>query len=159
MLGDGGRASVRPPDPSGAERPSFWHWAGVGRSIVVYDEPVPKARPRLGHGRIFTPRTNEVAEHRIRETWEREVGGAPLLGPVALRVAVYVRQPASLPKRHRLTARPIRRPDLDNYLKTALDALNGVAYLDDAQVVTLVGEKRYAVDSAPCWQIEVTPLP
>ena len=123
------------------------------RFIVVHEAPVPKARPRLGKGRVFTPRTTELAEHHIRETWAREVGGEPVAGPVRLTVTVYLRQPASLPKRDRLTARPTKRPDVDNYAKTALDGLCGVAFLDDAQVVVLVAEKRYAVDSAPRWEI------
>jgi Holliday junction resolvase RusA-like endonuclease len=127
--------------------------------LVVHDEPVPKARPRLGRGRIFTPRTTEVAEHRIRLAWEREVGGAPLAGPIALRVVVYLRQPAGVPKRDRLTARPTKRPDLDNFAKTVLDALNHVAYLDDAQVVALTAEKRYAIGHAPRWEIAVEELP
>ncbi len=127
----------------------------AGGCIVVYDQPVPKGRPRLGRGRIFTPRATELAEHRIRETWEREIGGTPAAGPVGLYVTVYLRQPAAVPKRDRATALPIRRPDLDNYLKTALDALSGVAYLDDAQVVLLTGQKRYAVQSTPRWTIQL----
>jgi Holliday junction resolvase RusA-like endonuclease len=122
-------------------------------AITVHTPPVPKARPRLGRGRVFTPRTTELAEHRIRETFEREVGGAPLAGPIELHVVVYLAQPASLAKRDRLTARPTRRPDLDNFVKVALDALNGAAFTDDAQVVRIVAEKRYAIDSAPRWHI------
>jgi crossover junction endodeoxyribonuclease RusA len=37
------------------------------------------------------------------------------------------------------------RMDLDNVIKVLLDALNGVAYMDDKQVVRLVGEVSYPV--------------
>lgn len=129
------------------------------RRIVVYDQPIPKARPRLGRGRVFTPRTTELAEHRIRETWARDVGSVPLPGPVALHVTVYLRQPASLAKRDRATARPTKRPDIDNFAKTVLDALNGVAFLDDAQVVILLARKEYAQGAPPRWEIAVDALP
>ena len=33
------------------------------------------------------------------------------------------------------------RGDLDNYIKTILDALNGVAWDDDSQVVKIIGIK------------------
>ena len=40
------------------------------------------------------------------------------------------------------------RPDVDNVSKAIMDALNGVAYKDDAQVSVLVCEKRYTQDEA-----------
>lgn len=40
--------------------------------------------------------------------------------------------------------RPIVKPDCDNISKNILDALNGIAYPDDKQVVTLVIRKWYA---------------
>ena len=41
---------------------------------------------------------------------------------------------------------PKVKPDLDNVVKAVLDALNGVVYRDDAQVVNLVATKRYATE-------------
>lgn len=38
---------------------------------------------------------------------------------------------------------PGRKPDLDKLARAALDALTGVVFLDDAQVVDLVVRKRY----------------
>jgi Holliday junction resolvase RusA-like endonuclease len=88
-----------------------------------------------------------------------ELGPAwtPLGGPVALAVVVYVPMPASIPKRERLTARPERRPDIDNYVKTAMDGLSPLWH-DDAQVVELHAEKRFAVDQPPRWEIAVESL-
>ena len=42
---------------------------------------------------------------------------------------------------HRI--RPTTKPDVDNCAKAILDALNGVCYLDDRQVVDLRVEKYY----------------
>ena len=40
--------------------------------------------------------------------------------------------------------RPTKKPDCDNIAKIVLDALNGIAYYDDSQVVSLVVRKHYA---------------
>lgn len=38
------------------------------------------------------------------------------------------------------------RPDLDNLVKLVLDALNGVAYADDSQIVRIHAFKKYSGD-------------
>jgi hypothetical protein len=53
--------------------------------------------------------------------------------------------------------RPTSRPDTDNYVKAALDAINGIVVADDCLVVELVAEKRYA--RVPQLTITVTALP
>jgi Holliday junction resolvase RusA-like endonuclease len=40
--------------------------------------------------------------------------------------------------------RPVTKPDVDNLAKSVLDAINGVAYKDDNQIVDLVARKVYA---------------
>ncbi len=127
--------------------------------IVIHSEPVAKARPRLGRGRIFTPRTTELAEHRIRETWCTSHLDVRLTGPVMLHVVVYLPQPKSVPKRARLTARPVKRPDVDNYAKTVFDALRGVAYADDGQIVQAYLAKTYTINGeVPGWKIGIFPM-
>jgi len=42
---------------------------------------------------------------------------------------------------------PTVRPDLDKLLRALLDALTGVAYADDAQVVELTAQKVYGADA------------
>jgi Holliday junction resolvase RusA-like endonuclease len=41
---------------------------------------------------------------------------------------------------------PITRPDLENCAKGLLDALQGIVYRDDAQIVELLARKRFADD-------------
>lgn len=48
---------------------------------------------------------------------------------------------------------PTKKPDLDNIAKAVLDALNGVAFYDDSQVVDLEISKRYA--AAPRVDVEL----
>lgn len=46
--------------------------------------------------------------------------------------------------------RPTVKPDCDNVSKIILDALNGVAFKDDSQVVGLWVEKWYVPESESC---------
>ena len=47
--------------------------------------------------------------------------------------------------------RPTVKPDWDNIGKIISDALNGIAYKDDAQVVSCTVEKRYS--NTPCVEV------
>ena len=40
--------------------------------------------------------------------------------------------------------RPTKKPDLDNIAKAVLDSLNGIAYKDDSQIVSMVVSKKYS---------------
>ena len=40
--------------------------------------------------------------------------------------------------------RPTKKPDIDNAIKAIADALNGVAYYDDSQIVYIEATKHYA---------------
>ena len=128
--------------------------------ISVPDEPVAAARPRVavrgGRAHGYTPSRTAEAVWRIRQAAVAAVGPdwVPLDGPLRLIVVVYVRVPVSLPKRDRLAARPTRRPDLDNYLKTCLDGLSPL-WNDDSQVVEIAARKSYALNSSPRWELSV----
>ena len=61
-------------------------------------------------------------------------------------VTFYVVRPKSAPKRVRY---PTTRPDLDNYLKTLLDALDKFAFPDDAQIVNIHAKKAFAAVGTP----------
>ena len=43
--------------------------------------------------------------------------------------------------------KPVVKPDVDNVAKSILDALNGIVYLDDKQIIELNIEKIYAETS------------
>jgi Holliday junction resolvase RusA-like endonuclease len=56
-------------------------------------------------------------------------------------------------------ARPAKRPDVDKMVRHVLDALKGVLYADDGQVVDLLPSKFYAEgDDPPRTEVEVSVL-
>lgn len=119
--------------------------------IIVYCDPVPKARPRVvtmrGGARAFTPRTTVNAEAQIRAAWVA-AGHGLLRGPLRLQVIVGLRRPRfHYGRRGILPSAPVYpdvQPDWDNYAKTVCDALQGVAYRNDGQIVSAGVDKLYA---------------
>jgi Holliday junction resolvase RusA-like endonuclease len=127
--------------------------------LVVPFEPVAKGRPRFvkATGHAYTPPKTAVGEWQIRQAFLNMLDAPePLTGPLRMSVQCFVRMPASVPQYKRATARPIARPDLDQYVKTAPDALNGHAYHDDAQIVELSACKTYGLP--PRWEITLERL-
>jgi len=66
---------------------------------------------------------------------------ALLVDGVRVSVSFYLPRPVSLPKRCVVHT---KAPDLDKCVRAIFDALSGVCYRDDSQVVDLVATKRYA---------------
>lgn len=104
--------------------------------------PVAKARPRIGRGRAYTPR--KTKDHEQLLSWEilsqfkKQWEDGPL--SVALWVEIVFYLPTPKKKKYDY---PQTRPDLDNYVKTVMDAMNGIVYEDDSQVVKIVAEKVF----------------
>jgi Holliday junction resolvase RusA-like endonuclease len=123
-------------------------------TYVVYGEPVGKGRPRFAKRGSFvstyTPQKTKTYEDEIRMMARAAMGSNELLDtPVT--VAIYIRAsiPTSFSKQKRKDAlegilKPTKKPDIDNIAKCFLDAMNGIVYLDDKQVVNLHLTKVYA---------------
>ncbi|HEY8355029.1 MAG TPA: RusA family crossover junction endodeoxyribonuclease [Methylophilaceae bacterium] len=76
-------------------------------------------------------------------------GRPPLAGAVAMQIKLRIIPPASWSKKKREAAlagglHPTSKPDLDNVAKAILDALNGICFIDDKQVISLSVSKSYA---------------
>lgn len=119
--------------------------------FIVPGEPVGKARPRvMRSGHAYTPEKTVLYENLIKMEFERQCAGSffPKEMPVALTVeAIYqIPKSASRKKREAMMAdeiRPTKKPDCDNLLKCVADSLNGIAYADDSQIVTMCCDKFY----------------
>lgn len=92
-------------------------------------------------------------------------GMKPLSGCIALMVCAYFVPPKSWAKWKKAAAledkiRPTMKPDFDNLAKIAADALNGIVYLDDVQVVDGRALKFYSDDPrVEIWVRELDALP
>ena len=67
---------------------------------------------------------------------------------VAANILAFFEPPKSISKKKRedmLTGKiwPAKKPDSDNIAKVVLDALNGIAYHDDTQIIKLSVTKAY----------------
>lgn len=71
-------------------------------------------------------------------------GRTPWQGPVMLEVRFAVPKPASAPKRRRTYPIKARSGDVDKLARAVLDALTGVAFTDDSQVIVLIVHKDFA---------------
>ena len=98
-----------------------------------------KGRPKITHDSAkVRPWRQDVA------MMARAAGATMQPGPVVLSVVFYLPRP----KRPDYPE-PAVRPDLDKLLRAILDALTGIAWKDDGQVVKVRGRKRYASDAEP----------
>lgn len=89
-------------------------------SFTIPGQPIPKGRPRIGRGgHVFTPKRTTQFEDRVK-LFAAIARVAPLSGPLYVDTAFYLKDS--------------RRMDGDNLQKAVLDALNGIAYVDDSQV-------------------------
>lgn len=116
-------------------------------SFTVDGRPVPKGRPRVTRHGTYTPKSTQIFESAIRAAW-LERGEKPFADGEALDVMVnaYFSIPSGTPKRKRdgLHLTPyLKRGDIDNIIKSVLDALNGIAYKDDSAVFSVYGRKIY----------------
>ena len=75
---------------------------------------------------------------------------------VVLTLRFYLKPPKNL----KLTQRPYptKRPDFDNLEKLIADALNGIAYHDDSQVVVSHTYKWWAIGGRPRTEVLIHPL-
>ena len=95
-----------------------------------------KQRPRFSRGRTYTPEKTVEYQQRVQNE-AVQVFAAPSEKPIKLRVYAYFEPPKSWgkKKRNERIFRPhTQRPDIDNIEKIIADALNGIAYKDDAQI-------------------------
>jgi Holliday junction resolvase RusA-like endonuclease len=124
-------------------------------TLVVPGPPVGFARTRLARtrtGRIipFTPKKPRNHMAFIKALFVQKYPGfTPLDGPLEMEIVVFFPIPKSASKRRRedmfwQRELPTKKPDIDNLCKIFLDAMNGLAYRDDAQIVSLAVIKQYS---------------
>lgn len=133
----------------------------AGVTFEVPGRPVPKARPRVVKGHAYTPQKTADYENTVRWCYKAAAGGAaPISTPCTVEMVFRFPIPASA----RRKTKPDKiqpgdpypyRGDLDNLCKAVLDALNGLAFTDDALVVGIAARKEYGDPGAEVTITEV----
>ena len=91
----------------------------------------------------------KVWQATIQVACKQEWGNKPLIETAVEIHLVFIRSyPNNLPKREasrerRLKEALVRKPDLDNIVKAAIDGIKGIILKDDTVVTKLSAEKRF----------------
>lgn len=117
-----------------------------GIQFVIPGQPVAFARAGRNGKFSFTPTPQRNFMAVVRDFAAQEMAGRePLTGPVRLTLEAEYIPPASWSKRKQTEANwKTSKPDADNIYKLVADSLNGVAYVDDAQIADVRITKTYA---------------
>lgn len=141
-------------------------------AFTIPGRPRGKQRARSADGqRPYTPPETRAAEKEIAALFLQACDSrTPLTGPVALTIvavfAIPIGWPAGL--RHQAARGLVpctSKPDRDNIEKLICDALNGLAWCDDAQIADGPVTKRYGapartevvIESLACPELPATP--
>jgi Holliday junction resolvase RusA-like endonuclease len=127
--------------------------------LTIPGEPCAKQRPRTTkQGHTYTPQKTVNYETLVRELYILQNFRQQLEGELVMTVRAYFTIPKSASKKKAADMvggriRPTKRPDWDNVGKIISDALNGLAYHDDSQIVTATVEKWYSAE--PRVEVEI----
>lgn len=130
-------------------------------AFTIPGEAVGKGRPRMTRaGHAFTPAKTRNAEAHVKLLAGQAMQGrAPIDVPVHVDIAIDCIIPPSWPrKKHALAVLNVLRPgkpDIDNTVKLILDALNGVALVDDKLVASVKATKQFGAVAQTKVSIEI----
>lgn len=104
-------------------------------SFVVWGAPVPKGRPRFSrNGHAFTPAKTREYEALVAKVAQEAVDATGWNPEDVTDYRVDVR-----------IYRAAKRGDVENYVKSCLDGMNGVVWPDD-RMVEVIRAQRYDTD-------------
>ena len=123
-------------------------------SFVIPGVAVGKGRPKFARRGNFvttyTPEKTASYENLVKLHSGIAMNGRnPFTEHVGCTISIEVIPPASWSNKKRTAALcgdllPTSKPDIDNVVKGIFDAMNGIVWIDDKQVVDLTVRKRYA---------------
>jgi Holliday junction resolvase RusA-like endonuclease len=121
-------------------------------SFTTYARPEPMGSMRgfVRNGRAILTSNNKKMKPYRQEVTNcamvaiNEAGWLmPLAGkhePVKLSLKFYFARPVSIPKKR---TEIVVKPDIDKIIRATADALTGILYADDAQIVEMQASKHY----------------
>ena len=125
--------------------------------FTIPSAPVPKSRPRFNTntGRAFTDDKTRIFENIVSLAY----GARHYFDDSYIRIRMKFKfeVPKSYSKKKRIEAlegkiRPTKA-DIDNYIKSVLDGLNGKAFKDDRYIYAILAEKEYSEEA--CIEVSI----
>lgn len=123
---------------------------GITYEFIVRSEPRPQPRPRAsriaGRIRIYTPASASLYKAAVQASAREAIPfeDGPIDSAVSFEVEFVMRRPARI-RKGEVFVPHICRPDIDNLLKSTLDAIVDAGILkDDCFVAKVTMSKRYA---------------
>ena len=125
-------------------------------AFTIPGPPQGKARPKVvriktGASVTYTPDKTVRYEELTRSRYQAAAHGFKFSDDAQLAVMIIARYPIPKSKSKKIKfamgagqIKPAKKPDCDNIVKIVCDALNGIAYRDDAQIVEVQMAKEYA---------------
>src|SRR5690625_2052289 len=120
----------------------------------ITGEHLAQGRPRAGKTRygktiMYDPQNSRDYKQFVGLVARQHAPKTKLEGALSVRMKIYRQIPKSTTKKNRALflagiKRPVVKPDIDNFTKGVLDALNHIIYTDDSQVVDLNASKYYS---------------
>lgn len=114
-------------------------------SFTLRGIPVPQGRPRFarsarGFVMTYDPAKSKAYKQAVALAASMEAPENPFETPVRLSLRIFLPIPKSFSKKKHEeaasgTLRPQKKPDISNILKGVEDAMKGIVYTDDSQVV------------------------
>lgn len=113
-------------------------------TAVILGDPVAQGRPRFsrqgGFVKAYDPEKSRDYKSYVRLIAAQNAPDSPVEGAIEFSLRIYRAIPKGMPKYKREAAkegrlRPVTKPDVSNVLKGVEDALKGVWYKDDSQIV------------------------
>ena len=121
--------------------------------LTIPGEPVAQGRPRFSrrgkYVSTYDPPKSRGYKEYIKQIARQELHIEPLTGSIRINVKVYrgiQKSGSKLTRRKKQDGiiRPTVKPDTDNYYKAVSDALTGILWEDDNQIVEIHVGKWYS---------------
>lgn len=131
--------------------------------FTVPGKCVAKGRPRFRkyHNFVttYTPPETKRYEQEVLKAFNKKYRGKKLEGAIKAEICVIFEPPTSTSKKQKEEMLKgnvpyTKKADLDNYIKSLADSINGVAYDDDSAIDEIHAYKMYGPVS--CTQIRLT---
>lgn len=108
-------------------------------AFSVEGKPIQQGSMRAFNNRIVHNKTKDLMAWRGQVGQAAHVAGCtPISGAISISMRFRYLRPKSV-----MRTQPTVPPDLDKQIRSILDALTGIAYIDDSQVVQITASKEY----------------